>query len=255
MEFHRFALLFPELGASELNQLAEDIKANGLVEPITLYEGKVLEGRNRWRACEIAGVEPKTVPYVGDDPLGFVISRNLRRRHLDTSQRAMIAADITNLRRGDVESQRSANLQTVTVQAAADLMNVSPRSVATANTITDAEDKAAVKTGKMSVHAAAKKEKAVRSKPPAKRSPTKTKEETRAWKETKNNFEAKLAVTKDHLKWFIALFQPLPRPDDGDGRRGIEIYLSSTKYSENIDEICDLLVTLQAVKDNFDDRK
>lgn len=46
MELHGFALLFPELGASELNQLAEDIKANGLIEPITLFEGKVLEGRN-----------------------------------------------------------------------------------------------------------------------------------------------------------------------------------------------------------------
>jgi hypothetical protein len=82
MEFHRFALLFPQLEVSELNQLAEDIKANGLAEPITLYEGKVLDGRNRWRACEIAGVEPKTVPYDGGNALGFVISRNLRRRHL-----------------------------------------------------------------------------------------------------------------------------------------------------------------------------
>jgi hypothetical protein len=252
MEFHRFSLLFPELKASELNQLAEDIKANGLIEPITLYEGKVLEGRNRWLACEIAGVEPKTVPYDGYDALGFVISRNLRRRHLDTSQRAMIAADITNLRRGDVQSQRSANLQTVTVQEAADLMNVSPRSVATANTITDAEDKAAVKTGKMSVHAAAKKEKAVRSKPPAKRSPAKTKEETRAWNETKKNFEAELAMTKDRLKGFIALFQPLSHPDDPGERLYIEVYLSDTKYSEDVDEIFDLLVNLRSIKNEFE---
>jgi hypothetical protein len=167
----------------------------------------------------------------------------------------MIAAEITNLRRGDVKSQRSANLQTVTVQEAADLMNVSPRSVATANTITDPEDKAAVKTGKISVHAAAKKEKAVRSKPPAKRSPTKTKEGTRAWKETKKNFEAELAMTKDRLKGFIALFQPLSHPGNPDERLDIEVYLSDTKYSENIDEICDLLVTLQAVKNDFDNRR
>jgi hypothetical protein len=231
--------------------LAEDIKANGLVEPITLYEGKVLDGRNRWRACEIAGVEPKTVPYVGDNALGFVISRNLRRRHLDTSQRAMIAADITNLRRGDVESQRSANLQTVTVQKAADLMNVSPRSVATAKRITDSEDKAAVKTGKMSVHAAAKKEKAVRSKPPAKRSPTKTKEETRAWKETKKTFEAELAMAKDRLKGFIGLFQPLSLPDDPDEHLGIDVYLSDAKYSKDIDEICDMLAKLRTAKYDF----
>lgn len=254
MEFHRFALLFPELEAFELNQLAEDIKANGLVEPITLYEGKVLEGRNRWLACKIAGVEPKTVPYDGDDALGFVISRNLRRRHLDTSQRAMIAADITNLRRGDVGSQRSANLQTVTVREAADLMNVSPRSIATANTITDPEDKAAVKTGKMSVHAAAKKEKAVRSKPPAKRSPTKTKEETRDWKENKKNFEEKLAMIKDHLKGLIALFHRLSH-DDHDERQDIVTYLSETKYSEAIEEIVDLSSILRSVKDEFDNIK
>lgn len=167
----------------------------------------------------------------------------------------MIAADITNLRRGDVESQRSANLQTVTVQEAADLMNVSPRSVATANTITDLEDKAAVKTGKMSVHAAAKKEKAVRSRPPAKRSPAKTKEEMGAWKETKRTFEAELAFTKDRLKGFIALFQPLSHPDNPDKRLNIEVYLSDNKYSKNIDEICDLSVKLQEVKDNFGNRK
>ena len=91
-----------------LKALAEDIKAKGLTEPITLYEGKVLDGRNRYRACDLAEVELRQdhfTQYEGDDALGFVVSKNLRRRHLNESQRAAIAAEIANMPEG--LSQRS----------------------------------------------------------------------------------------------------------------------------------------------------
>jgi len=78
-----------------LAELAEDIKANGLLEPIELYEEKVLDGRNRLKACELAGVAPlfATASINGSSPIAFVISKNLHRRHLTQSQRAAAAAE------------------------------------------------------------------------------------------------------------------------------------------------------------------
>jgi hypothetical protein len=159
-EFHPLAALFPMLEEQDLKALAEDIKAKGLTEPITLYEGKVLDGRNRYRACDLAEVELRPdhfTQYKGDDALGFVVSKNLRRRHLNESQRASIAAEIANMPQGFRSDQPSANLQKViSVPKAAELMNVSTRSVATAKTIKDPDLKASVKSGKKSVNAAAK---------------------------------------------------------------------------------------------------
>ena len=162
-EFHPLADIFPMLEDHDLKALAEDIKAKGLTEPITLYEGKVLDGRNRYRACDLAEVELRPdqfTQYEGDDALGFVVSKNLRRRHLNESQRAAIAAEIANMPQGFRSDQPSANLQKViSVPKAAELMNVSTRSVATAKTIKDPDLKEAVKTGKKSVNAASKSKK------------------------------------------------------------------------------------------------
>jgi|HubBroStandDraft_4_1064222.scaffolds.fasta_scaffold00333_11 N6-adenosine-specific RNA methylase IME4 len=74
--------------------LVEDIRHRSLVHPIVLFEGKVLDGRNRLRACRKARVKPRFVDYKGRDPLGHVVSLNLQRRHLTESQRAVLALDI-----------------------------------------------------------------------------------------------------------------------------------------------------------------
>jgi len=93
-EFHPAADIFPMLADDELQALAEDIKAHGLQVPIDLLDGKILDGRNRYRACEIAGVTPRMVNVHPADPIAYVLSKNLHRRHLTTSQRAMIAARV-----------------------------------------------------------------------------------------------------------------------------------------------------------------
>src|SRR5271163_434134 len=94
---HPFAALFPELPPEELTQLARDIKERGQLEPIILYKGVILDGRNRYRACQIAGVKPRIEEYDAKatrrSPEQFVLSRNLRRRHLSVGQRAAIALD------------------------------------------------------------------------------------------------------------------------------------------------------------------
>jgi ParB-like nuclease domain len=97
LEPHPFAALFPELPPEELTQLARDIKERGLLEPIILYEGLILDGRNRYRACQIAGVKPRTEKFNAKatkrSPEEFVLSRNLRRRHLSVGQKAAIALE------------------------------------------------------------------------------------------------------------------------------------------------------------------
>ena len=133
MEFHPMANIFPMLGVEELGELADDIMLNGLHQPIVLYQGQILDGRNRYQACELAGIEPDCTEYEGDDPLGYVLSLNLHRRHLTASQRAALAAEIANMTQGDgthksnLKQGRSAKISEATSQAeAAEKLDVSP---------------------------------------------------------------------------------------------------------------------------------
>ncbi len=95
LSLHPACKLFPQLPKDELRALAADIKNNGLQNSIVLYEGQILDGRNRWLACKIAKVKPTFVQWNGSgSPVAWVISENLVRRHLTSSQRAVIALDI-----------------------------------------------------------------------------------------------------------------------------------------------------------------
>ncbi len=97
LKAHPIAALFPELPPEELTQLVRDIKERGQLEPIILYKGLILDGRNRYRACQIAGVKPRIEEFNAKtskrSPEEFVLSRNLRRRHLSVGQKAAIALD------------------------------------------------------------------------------------------------------------------------------------------------------------------
>lgn len=89
---HPHAETFPLFTNDELARLAEDIAANGLRDPITLTpDGLIIDGRNRYAACQQAGVEPRFVP-TDDDPGTVVRSRNATRRHMTTGQLAMSTA-------------------------------------------------------------------------------------------------------------------------------------------------------------------
>lgn len=92
VEAHPVAAAFPMLTEDELKDLAEDIAANGLHHPVVTLNGQILDGRNRWAACELVGLTPDTVEYSGDDPIGFVFSENLHRRHMNKGQLAVAAA-------------------------------------------------------------------------------------------------------------------------------------------------------------------
>lgn len=100
-EFHEAANMFPLLSEVELRSLADDIEENGQKEPIELYDGKIIDGRNRYLACSLIQVEPEVCDVEElDDPVGYVVSKNLKRRQLKTSQRGMCAAKMAGLPRG-----------------------------------------------------------------------------------------------------------------------------------------------------------
>lgn len=110
---HPAAELFPMMGDAELRELAEDIKANGLLERIVLHDGQILDGRNRLAACRIAEVEPQYENPNGaiSSPVIYVLSKNLHRRHLTVSQRAAIAAETLPLLREEAQSRKLQNLR------------------------------------------------------------------------------------------------------------------------------------------------
>lgn len=89
---HPAAELFPMMEEQQIKEMADDIRLNGLREPITMCEGKVLDGRNRLKACDRAVVEPSFIELTpGESPAAFVWSKNYARRHLTISQRSMAA--------------------------------------------------------------------------------------------------------------------------------------------------------------------
>jgi ParB-like chromosome segregation protein Spo0J len=134
MKFHEYANIYRMLPDDDLQRLAEDIKAKGQLLPITSYEGKILDGRNRYRACEIAGIEPKVDEYAGDDPLGMVVSLNDHRRHDDPTERALVGERMASLKNGEmgngrVGSPRGLPTPVVTMQRAAELAGTSPSQI------------------------------------------------------------------------------------------------------------------------------
>lgn len=159
---HPLASILPMMGQVELNELAADIQGNGLRAPITLLDNKILDGRNRYKACLMVNVEPRFRDFNGDgDPLDFIVSVNVKRRHLTTSQRAMIAAKLVNMPRG---GDQSANLHSgkKTLGQAAQSLEVSRREVATAKKVLATAPKReikAVERGQKTVTAVAKETK------------------------------------------------------------------------------------------------
>ena len=149
-EFHDAAAIFELMTQDDFEALVEDIRTNGLREPIGLYEGKVLDGRNRYRACILADVKRRYAEIDTDDPVAYVMSMNLQRRHLDASQRAMaanrareveekMAKERQKIRKGQQAGATSANLRELDVGKTSDKLGekfgVSGRLVDMANKV------------------------------------------------------------------------------------------------------------------------
>lgn len=159
VKVHPAADVFPMLEGEEYEALREDIRQNGVrVRPVLDADGLLVDGRNRLRACDELGITPvfDRLP-AGADVVDFVISANLRRRHLNASQRAMFADAVANLRQG--RQKQTGGTAGLTQQQAAQRFGVSERSVREARVVRESaapEVVGAVEQGKLSVDAAAK---------------------------------------------------------------------------------------------------
>ncbi len=151
---HPLAEIFPMIPEADRKLLADDIVTFGQRDAIILLEGMVLDGRNRQWACEFAQIEPVYEEYTGDDPLNFVLSKNLHRRHLSESQRALVAASIVDWERGI--NQTTAGSTNLSTRRAAEKLSISEMSVKSAKRIHEhgaPELIEAIRTGKVSIHA------------------------------------------------------------------------------------------------------
>ena len=157
---HELALVFPPMTELEFAAFKEDIRENGQREPITLYEGKILDGLHRYRACQELGLEPRVVRFEGNPRAAaqLVLGRNFHRRHLTTSQRAMVAAEMCKLRpRGN-----TGNSPYLTAAQASALMGVGEDLVRDAKHLLQQGDEdtlRAVREGLQSVSAAVQEKK------------------------------------------------------------------------------------------------
>jgi len=185
LEPHPLSSLFPAMEDGEFAELVENLKRNGLLTSIVVYEDKILDGRNRDRGCIELEVTPHYLEYIGSDPLEFIVSANLHRRHLTTGQRAMIGSKLATMKWGGARTsgeQRSnstfapstaeeaRNAPThpdaptqapteITLEKAADQMQVGHSSAVLAKKISQAapEVAAQVEAGKLSLNEVATK--------------------------------------------------------------------------------------------------
>lgn len=166
LEFHPVADIFPMMSDLEFAGLVGDIREHGLREPVWLHsDGRIIDGRNRYRACRSLDRDPQFRTYDGteDNLVPFVISLNLHRRHLDSDQRSMVAARIANLRPGrPIKGSETVEISTVSQSQAAEMLKVSRESIIAARKVLDSGDEKLIaeaekgrKEGGISISAAA----------------------------------------------------------------------------------------------------
>lgn len=170
---HPLSAVFPRMEGKDFDDLVASIQKHGQLEPITMIGKEILDGANRWMACQCLGIVPKTVPFTGDDPVAFVVAKNVDRRHLTEAQRSMIAGRLADMKHGG--DRRSGQFQGlnliletggVSAAEAAKLLKVGRSSVNYARTVLRNGDPsliAAVDAGRLGVSSAAE----VAKEPPA----------------------------------------------------------------------------------------
>jgi hypothetical protein len=158
-KIHPAADVFPMLDGDELAMLQNDIMVEGQLEPIITWNGYVIDGRNRLKACQNINKKPRFKERAFKDEsevIAYIVSTNIRRRHLTTSQRAMIASELAKLE-AHRPAKGSAQICADTTQAdAAKALNVSRRAVQQAKAVDKADPALAakVKAGEVTLNAA-----------------------------------------------------------------------------------------------------
>lgn len=161
MKRHPLSAAFPDMPEDDFANLVADIKAHGLREQGWTYEGMIIDGWHRFQACQQAGVRFRYDEYKGGDPIAFVKSRNLERRHLTASQKAAAVVACNEwAESGSNQHTKSGGGEPgspprATVAQMAKEAGVSSRTIQKAKTAQEAGLGDAVRDGALSVKAAA----------------------------------------------------------------------------------------------------
>lgn len=170
--YHRLCLSLPRMDDDEFQRLVEDVKANGVRQPIITLNGEIVDGRHRHMAAELAGVECPSIEYDPDqhgDLLDLIVSANLNRRHMSASQRGMAAAALAKQRAGTANG--ALNAPPVGTKKAAEVAGVSERTVQQAVRVAKADPKLAKKVAEGSVSLAKAEAKVAEKSKQAERAP------------------------------------------------------------------------------------
>lgn len=162
-KLHLLAELFPPMTDVEFEALKKDIAENGQEDRVTFWNGMLVDGRHRWRACKELGIECDAFDLECDEGelYEYVLSKNLHRRHLTESQRAMVAAKLATLKRGEVGNGRKVEgpIGPPSIEQAADMLNVGTTTVKRAKQVLEHGSKEiiqAVERGELPVSFTAK---------------------------------------------------------------------------------------------------
>lgn len=155
---HPLSAAFPAMSGAEYTELLESITDIGVQNPITLHEGMVLDGWNRYCACEELGYECPERLFDGDDPVRFVRAQNKHRRHLTASAWALIEVSLSAWKpshrpdKGEVTAPLRSNAE-MAASAGVAVRTIQQAKVVAASGTADVQQ--AVKSGVVSVETAA----------------------------------------------------------------------------------------------------
>ena len=163
LELHPLAEIIPPASPEDFAALVASIRTVGQLEPIRTWQGRVIDGRHRLKACEQLSIEPvlrEVRPEEVDGGtdaalLGYVLALNINRRHASTSQRALAAARVVTSEHGGDRSK--SQIGDLTRERAAALFNVGARTIDQARQlITEADGRVVdlVAMGGLSLNAA-----------------------------------------------------------------------------------------------------
>lgn len=234
LPIHELANLFPEAGPEDYQRIEQDIVDHGQQVAAWLFEGQVLDGRTRLKVCRAKHLKLRVQDWHGPgDPVAFVLSLNLHRRHLDESQRALVGANIKTFFEEEARQRKragkAAELRADLPEAmrpreqAAQLLNVSPRSVENANKVIkkgSPELVQAVQEGKVKVDAAA----VLAELPPEEQNQT-LEEGKQAVKAQVQRLRQRKSGHKPRAGYGDPDRRVLQKPEDGKQRRAVAVML------------------------------
>lgn len=205
---HPAADAFPMMNTEQYEGLRDDIAERGQQEAIVYWKGELVDGRNRLKACRELGIEPTECELDDDvDPVAYIISANLHRRHLTTPQRSMVAAKLATLKNGRPKETPS-NDEVSRRADAAKLLQVSTASVDRAKYVVTNGSKdlvQAVERGELNLNQATKLVKSV----PDKR------EQSKIVRDGKEAVKAAVQTAKPKVEESPSTNEP-SEPDDYD---------------------------------------